>query len=323
MFTIVNNVVAKVGSSSHLVDDVSLLLVAIIWGSSYVVMQVVGEHTPAATFLMLRFACALPAIALLALRTLGSLTWNEVVTGAFFGTLLYGILIQETVGVRYTSAANAGFLITVSVVLIPVLERVLSGRRQPSIVYAATVTALIGCGMLLLSDGFRPRPGDFIILGAAMVRATQITLFGRRTAGRRQSLVNLTLIEFIVVALLAALTAVVSGESIVSTISATRPSAWLLIAYLGVMGTSFAFFVQLRSARASSSTRVGLILSTEPVFASLFAVAVVNDTLTPLQLVGGALIVVSAAVGRMYEGRDRPATESAGPVREAHESAHA
>jgi len=46
----------------------------------------------------------------------------------------------------------------------------------------------------------------------------------------------------------------------------------LLIAYLGVLGTSFAFFVQLRSARLSSSTRVGLILCTEPVFATIFAV---------------------------------------------------
>ncbi|WP_329242158.1 DMT family transporter [Actinoallomurus sp. NBC_01490] len=315
--------ITRVSSRGHLVDDVSLLLVAIIWGSSYVVMQVVGEHTPAAAFLMLRFVCALPAIALLALKTLRELTWNEVLTGTFFGTLLYGILIQETVGVRYTSAANAGFLITVSVVLIPALERVISGRKQLLIVYAATASALIGCGLLLLSDGFRPHSGDFIILGAAMVRATQITLFGRQTAGRRQSLVNLTLIEFVVVALLAGLTAVVSGEPLVSTITSTRPSAWLLIAYLGVMGTSFAFFVQLRSARASSSTRVGLILSTEPVFSALFAVAVAKDTLTPLQVIGGTLIVVSAAVGRMYEGRERPATESPQPSREAHESAHA
>lgn len=284
-------------------DDLSILLVAIIWGSSYVVMQVVGEEVEAGAFLTLRFVWALPVILLFALRTLPRLTRDEVLTGAFFGTLLYGILISETVGVLYTSAANAGFLITVSVVLVPLLERVISNRRQLGVVYLATVAALVGCGMLLLSDGFRPQPGDLIILVAAMIRATQITLFGRRSGGARQSLVNITLVQFTMVCLLAGVTSVVTGPPAWQAAGQIAPGTWLLIVYLGVLGTSFAFFAQLRAARAASSTRVGLILSTEPLFAALFAVVLAGETLSPLQIIGGALIVVSAAVGRVYEGR--------------------
>ncbi|HTP17158.1 MAG TPA: hypothetical protein VMK13_15160, partial [Streptosporangiaceae bacterium] len=62
-------------------------------------------------------------------------------------------------GVRHTSAANAGFLITLSVVMVPALERVSSKRRQSSVVYLMTVTAVIGCGMLLLSRGAHPQSG--------------------------------------------------------------------------------------------------------------------------------------------------------------------
>jgi len=129
-----------------------------------VVMQIVGRDVPAAAFLMLRFLCALPPMAILAARTLPRLTRTEVVTGLLFGCLLYGILILETVGVRHTSAANAGFLITLSVVMVPALERVSSKRRQSSVVYLMTVTAVIGCGMLLLSRGAHPQSGDLIIL---------------------------------------------------------------------------------------------------------------------------------------------------------------
>lgn len=284
-----------------LTDDLMILLVAIIWGSSYVVMQAVGEETPSAAFLMLRFLCALPPIALLALRTLPRLTRNEAVTGVFFGTLLYGILILETIGVRFTSAANAGFLITVSVVLIPPLERVISRRRHLPVVYAMTVVALVGCGLLLLSGGVRFQAGDAIILAAAMIRATQITLFGRRSPDRPRSPANLTFVQFVVVAVLAALTAIASGDDLTGVVQSVSLPNWLLIAYLGVLGTSFAFFAQLRAARAASSTRVGLILSTEPVFAAGFAVLVAGDVLTPLQVVGAAMIVVSAAVGRTYD----------------------
>jgi drug/metabolite transporter (DMT)-like permease len=285
------------------VGDLAILLVAVIWGSSYVVMQDVGRSVPAAPFLMLRFLCSLPLMMMLAARSLPRLTRDEILTGAFFGCLLYGILIQETIGVRYTSAANAGFLITVSVLLIPPLERVISRRHQMAVVYVMTVTALIGCGMLLLSNGLRPHVGDFIILGAAAVRATQITLFGRRPSGQRQSLVNLTLVEFLVVAVLAGITALASNEAPWQVAATISTQNWLLIAYLGVLGTSFAFFAQLRAARASSSTRVGLILSTEPVFATAFAVIAAGNRLDALQILGGLLIVLSAVVGRMFEGR--------------------
>lgn len=285
-------------------DDLAILLVAVIWGSSYVVMQDVGHSVPAAPFLMLRFLCALPPLAILAGRSLRRLTRDEVLTGIFFGCLLYGILIQETIGVRYTSAANSGFLITVSVLLIPPLERLISKRHQLPIVYVMTVTALIGCGLLLLSNGLRPHVGDFIILGAAAVRATQITLFGRRPTGQSQSLINLSLVEFTVVAVLAGITSLASDASPWHYAATLTPGNWLLIAYLGVLGTSFAFFAQLRAARAASSTRVGLILSTEPLFATAFAVIAAGNRLDILQILGGFLIVVSALVGRIYEGRE-------------------
>ncbi|AGL15324.1 DMT family transporter [Actinoplanes sp. N902-109] len=285
--------------SALLRSDLSILLVAIIWGSSYVVMQTVGDKVPAAAFLALRFLTALPVVLVLAAPSLRRLNKVEVLAGAAFGTMLYGILILETIGVQHTSAANAGFLITVSVVLVPLLERVLSGRAQPRIVYTATVFALLGCALLLLHDGIHPRSGDLIILAAAMIRATQITLFGRHVHG--QSIQNLTAVEFVVVVLLATVTSVATGHPVWSVATHVDGRSWLLITYLGVLGTAFAFFMQLRSARLSSSTRVGLILCTEPVFATAFALLVAGETLGLLQAVGGLLMVGSALVGRAAE----------------------
>lgn len=298
-------------SVTGLSGDLSIVLVAVIWGSTYVLMQDVGHDVPTAAFLMLRFLCALPALAIPAFRTIRLVTPDELRTGVFFGSLLFGILILETVGVKHTSAANAGFLITTSVVLIPVLERLISKRRQLRVVYLMTLTGLLGCGLLLQSRGTGPRPGDFIILSAALIRATQITLFGRRSDGAKQSLVNLSLIEFVTVAVLAGGTSLIAGEHpwrVATTVSATD---WLLIAYLGILGTSFAFFAQLRAARAASSTRVGLILSTEPMFSTIFAVTWANDTLGVSQVLGGLLLIVSAAVGRTFEGRPPSAAEIA------------
>jgi drug/metabolite transporter (DMT)-like permease len=297
--------VRPVSRGALLRSDLSILLVAIIWGSSYVVMQRVGEHVPAGAFLALRFLTALPVVLLLAAPSLRRLNRTELISGLAFGTMLYGILMLETVGVRYTSAANAGFLITVSVVLVPVLERFLSRRTQSPVVYIATVTALFGCALLLLNDGIRLQSGDLIILAAAMIRAVQITLFGRHVRG--QSIQNLTAVQFVVVIVLAVITSVFTGDPVWSVAGEVDGRSWLLIAYLGVLGTAFAFFVQLRSARLSSSTRVGLVLCTEPVFATIFAIFAAGESLGLVQAVGGFLMVGSALVGRAVEssGRER------------------
>ena len=292
-----------------LISDVSIVLVAVIWGSTYVVMQVVGHSLPVMAFLALRFVCSLPVIAVMGRRSLRALTAHEAWSGALFGTLLFGVLACETAGVRYTSAANAGFLITVSVVLIPLFEWALFRRRYHVLVYVATLCGLAGCGVLSLAHGFRPQLGDLIILAAALIRGFQITLFGRNSArNATQSLVNVTFVEFVVVALLSGVSSAAFETGVPGRIAELGGSTWLLIGYLGVLGTSFAFFAQLRSARIGGSARVGIILSTEPVFAALFAVLLASETLGPVQIAGGVLIVGAAFMGRLMTGREaRPA----------------
>ncbi len=292
------------------ISDVSIVLVAVIWGSTYVVMQIVGHSLPVMAFLALRFVCSLPVIAVMGRRSLRALTAHEVRSGALFGTLLFGVLACETAGVRFTSAANAGFLITVSVVLIPLFEWALFRRRYHALVYVATLCGLAGCGLLSLAHGFRPQLGDLIILGAALIRGFQITLFGRGSArSGPQSLVNITFVEFVVVTLLAGVASAAFETGVPERIGQLTGSTWLLIGYLGVLGTSFAFFAQLRSARIGGSARVGIILSTEPVFAALFAVLLAGELLGPLQVAGGVLIVGAALIGRLMTGRE------AGPAR--------
>lgn len=80
-------------------------------------------------FLMLRFALAVPFMFVGTRVRLNSFTRGEVINGIVFGVLLYAILTFETFGVKHTSAANAGFLIALSVVLVPFLN-VLSAREN-------------------------------------------------------------------------------------------------------------------------------------------------------------------------------------------------
>lgn len=284
--------------------DLGLLVVAIAWGASYSLMQIIvhaGVGVP--LFLMLRFLLAIPFMALGARKSIFNIKKGEVVSGVFFGALLYVILTFETLGVKYTTASNAGFLIVVSVVLVPFFERILGGRKQHSAVFMAGGISIVGCGLLCFGKGgfSGANSGDALILLAALVRGYQIYMFGRKSPGEKFSLTNITLIELVVVASLAAINVLVFGGFEASQFDGLTAELWAYIVFLSVFATAFAFIMQLYAAKVSSSTRVGLILSLEPFFAALFAVLIVKDSFNIVQMVGGVMIVAAALLGRWAE----------------------
>lgn len=295
---------AQARPSGHLAADAGVLLVAVVWGSSYSVMQVLtdaGMGVP--LFLTIRFAVALLPLLAMSGRKLSRITRAETAFGVTCGVLLFAILTLETTGVQHTSAANAGFLITVSVVLVPVYER-LGGRRRPPALYAMTLVGLSGCAILAFGgSAVHVRSGDLIILAAALIRAFQIDYSGRHGAGQRMDPIRVTLVSMTVVTVFGLVGALSTGPSIASQSSGLSVVDWLLVGYLGVVGTAYAFGIQLHAVRTTSSTRVAIILSTEPVFAAVFAVLVRHEGLSWSQALGGLLIVTAAFAGRIIEGK--------------------
>ncbi|WP_038909111.1 DMT family transporter [Dickeya oryzae] len=286
--------------------DLGLLAVALSWGASYSLMQMIihaGVAVP--LFLMLRFALAVPFMFLGTRIRLRDFTRGEILNGVIFGALLYAILTLETLGVKYTTAANAGFLIALSVVLVPFYERVLGKRRQSKLIYVTCVLSLAGGGLISFSDtgpiGFNL--GDWLVLLAALIRGFQIFMFGRQTAGKSYSLINITLVELLTVAVLGLLFVCVSDPESMQVIPAIPLNVWGYILFLSLLATAFAFLMQLYAAKLTSPTRVGLILSMEPAFAAGFAVTLMGEVIGIWQGIGGAIIVSAALAGRMLEGK--------------------
>ena len=109
--------------------DLGLLTVALSWGKLFLDAAYYPGRSHCSPVLMLRFALAVPFMFVGTRVRLNSFTRGEVINGIVFGVLLYAILTFETFGVKHTSAANAGFLIALSVVLVPFLN-VLSAREN-------------------------------------------------------------------------------------------------------------------------------------------------------------------------------------------------
>jgi drug/metabolite transporter (DMT)-like permease len=280
--------------------DAVLLLVALVWGSSYLSAQTAAAALPVLTVLFARYALSLLACAGLVAARRGPRRWSrdEVRAGLPLGLTQAAVLVVETYGVAHTTAANAGLIISLTIVLTPLLDR--SGRRGglPASFYAAAGVCVLAVGLLMSGNGFHaPRLGDLLMLAAAGVRAGHVALVGRLTAGRAVRPLHLTALQTLVGAVLFLPAAAAGLPDLVRADSGT----WTQLLYLALFCSVFAFLAQTWAVQRTSASRASLLLGTEPVWAAVVGIALAGERFTLLTAVGAALMVAGTYWGQAVE----------------------
>ncbi|MFJ9769735.1 DMT family transporter [Kitasatospora sp. NPDC101157] len=314
---------ASMSSSSSVLRDLPVLLVAVVWGSSFLAVQKVAEPGTVVAMLVLRFGLVLPLLGLAAWQALRRLTRAEWLGGAALGLVLSGIFLLETYGAVHTSATNAGLIISLAMVLTPLGESALGRTAPPRAFLAAAGLAVLGVALLTGDGGLRPPTlGDLLVLGAALVRSAYVLAMARTRAVRDTDMLAVTWIQLAVATTVFAVVALAVGPAPWTVALAYGAGQWAWLLHLSLFCTLFAFFVQMWAVRATSPSRVSLLLGTEPLWAALFGITVAGNRMGPLALLGGALVLVATEWGRRTapaplptrgeEGTDAAANASTG-----------
>ncbi|MBW8465394.1 DMT family transporter [Acidovorax sp.] len=279
-------------------SDLALLLVAVVWGTSYGVAKGALVFYPVLGFLAVRFlltfALLLPAL----LRAPAPERRDALAAGLPLGALMLGIFLCETFGLALTQASNAAFLISLCVVFTPFAEWWLLRQRPGRAMFVFAAVSLLGAA--LLSGGYSGGSaqwgwGDALMLVAAVLRAITVCQTTRLTRRRNAPVLALTAVQAGVIGLGSLLLALALPGKLPPLPSLTDGSAfWLACIYLVLGCTVFAFVVQNWALRHSPPTRVGLLMGSEPAFGALFAVFWLGEQLSPTAWLGGALIVGAA-----------------------------
>lgn len=287
--------------------DAVLLLVALVWGSSYLAAKTATYALPVLMLLFVRYAISAIACLLLvaARRRNGRFTRDEVRVGALLGVTQAAVLVLETYGVAHTSAANAGLIISLTIVLTPLLDHTPGGRRLPPRFFAATGVCLLAVALLTSGSGFQaPRAGDVLMLAAAVVRAAHVALVGRLTKDRAVRPLQLTTVQLVLG------TALFAGPAANGWSALTRIDAavWGQLLYLALFCSVFAFLAQTWAVQNSSAGRASLLLGTEPVWAVAAGIGIGGEKFTALAGLGAALMVTGTYWGQHIERVHRTTT---------------
>lgn len=281
--------------------DLPVLMVAVVWGSSYLAAKDITTSRTVIAVLVLRFAIVVPVLVVTGWRRLRALSAAQWRGAGLLGLVLSGIFLVETYGVVHTSATNAGLIISLTMIFTPLAEAAVVRARPPRAFLAAAALSVAGVVLLTQGGGFSsPSTGDLLMLVAALARTVHVLLMARVKSVRGADSLSLTTVQLggamAVFALLAAVPG--SGEAPWTVAAGFGVREWGGLLFLSAFCTLFAFFVQMWSVRRTSPSRVSLLLGTEPLWAAAAGIAVGGERLGAAGVVGAVLVLAGTAWGR-------------------------
>ena len=273
-------------------SDLALLLVALVWGTSYGVAKGALAFYPVLGFLAVRFILTFVLLLPALLRASATQRRDALHAGLPLGALMLGIFLCETFGVANTQASHAAFLISLCVVFTPFAEWWLLRRRPTPALWGFAVVSLLGAA--LLSGGMAGRfgLGDGLMLAAAVLRALTVCQTSKLTRQRSAPALALTAVQAGVIGFGNLLLALGTPAGLPPLPLAS--AFWQASVYLVLGCTVFAFFAQNWALKHTSPSRVALLTSSEPAFGALFAVFWLGEGLSAMGWLGGGLIVLAA-----------------------------
>ena len=297
---------------SQLAADAVLLVITIIWGATFVMVQDAVRDFPVFSFLALRFSLAvlmlLPFLRSAPRPTLtqpgqiapaasGALAaW---LPGIAIGVMLFAGYAFQTFGLRGTTAGKAGFITGLSVVFVPIGQALFLRKSPHRAALLGVALATAGLALLTLQADLSIRVGDVLVFGCALAFAVQILLMARYAAGWQP--LHLALVQIAIVAVLSAMAAALWEQPL----RWPAGNVWFAALFTGLLATALAFFVQSSAQRATSPVHTALIFATEPVFAGLFSFWLIGETFGPRQIAGSALILAGMVVAELPTFRSK------------------
>ncbi len=267
--------------------DLTLFAVAIIWGTAFIAQNVAGQYRVAYLFnaasFLLGVLVLVPFIPRGNLPSAAQWKWMGLA-----GLILFTAAALQQVGMFYTKVANAGFLTSLYTVFTPFLLWIFF-REKPHRLDSVAVTAAVAGAWLLSTagQGLNFQNGDGLIFLGAVFWALHFVLLGKFAS--RYEPVSFSAGQFLVCGLLN----LAVGLFTESMTSLMAPPLLGAIIYRGLISVGVGYTLQVWGQNHTPPTDAALLLSLESVFAALAGWLILSQFLSPLQMVGCAVIFVA------------------------------
>ena len=280
--------------------NLMLLVTAAIWGFAFVAQRVAMDHMGPFSFNAVRFL--LGAVSLLPLiwffsrkNTVATTTAAKTsvwLAGGVAGAILFIAAALQQVGLLYTTAAKAGFITGLYMILVPFLGlflRHVTGLNA----WLGALLALVGLYLLSINADFTMSKGDFLMFIGAIFWACHILWID--FIGRRVNALQLSAVQFLSCGVLSMLVAFRLETPSLSSVFL----AWESVLFASFISVGVAYTLQVIAQKKAKPTHAAIIMSMEAVFAAMGGVMFLNESLPMRGWIGCALMMTGMLLSQI------------------------
>jgi drug/metabolite transporter (DMT)-like permease len=273
--------------------NITLFIVAVIWGSGFISQGIAGRFHVAYLFNGVSFILA--AIILIPLIPRGQRLNREqikwmIITGAvlFFATAL------QQVGILFTKVANAGFLTSLYAVFTPFLLWIGFHERSHWMDLVAVISAIIGAYLLSTAGmGFKFQQGDSLEVIGSIFWGLHFVILGKFAS--RYEPISFASGQFMITGVLN----FIMGMAFERLSLLTPLPVIGAILYRALLSIGIGYTLQVWGQKHTSPTDAALILGLEAVFAGFAAWLILGQGLLPIQILGCVVILAAVTFSQM------------------------
>ena len=272
-----------------------LIFATMIWGYGFVATRWTLTAFDPFWANALRFAIAGICSTPLLLYKKSFTRKDNILKKSFISSIfLLGLLLFQTIGLKYTSVAKSGFITTLYTLFIPIITMVVFKKRYRVTFWLLILMALVGMALMCNLEVKDLNVGDFLTLLCSVFAALHIIYVGK-IANTIDSAVEFNFLQSFFVAVLSIPIALIfSGTVNIGIVFAPENRLVLKgLLFLGIVSSMISFTVQVVAQKKIPDHIAGLVFLMESPFAAVFGYMVFKETLNSMNLLGAGLILLS------------------------------
>jgi drug/metabolite transporter (DMT)-like permease len=280
---------SEISDGKRRLADIGLLYAAAIWGATFFLVKgALAEIDPVILVGYRFFTAGLVLLVYLIIKKKNVLV--DLKQGIFMAILLWFLYIPQTIGLKYTTASNSGFITGLFVAFIPIFLKLIIKRNPTLMEVVASIVSLIG--LWILTGGMVDiNSGDILTLIAAMTYALHVLYADKFLKAGLDPLI-FSAQQFLLVGLFSLITGLIFNLPF----AVGSTDTILVLLFLILFPTLSAFIIQMLAQKIVAPVRVSLIFALEPVFAALFAWTLGGELFIFHRAAGGLLIFLALII---------------------------
>ncbi len=282
-----------------------MLAATMIFGAMTIFSKQILAELEVYNMVALRFLIAFAACFIVFRKRYRNLDRQTSIHAFILGTFLFLSYLCMVVGCKYTTASNAGFMMSLVAFFTPIIvfaqEKVKPDRNH---VISIFIT-LLGVGMMCLSSDLTLNKGDLVCVMSAFFYSFQM-LYTERYAKQDDPIV-LGTFQLIFVSVYGFIFSFILEDSFRLPVS---PAGWWQLMYLALGCGALGFILQTSAEKLSNAGHTTLIFASQPVFVAVFSYLMLGEPIS-LRQIAGIVIVFIGVLITVQKDPNEPVTGSA------------